>query len=150
MRSKLLTAALLLVAGGLIYIIFRSHTILYHIVGDGWPWMDNLRSAASAWMLSCGAWADFIVFSLPGGLWSTAYILLIDAIYAASALRVRLWWASAVPLIGAAFEVLQACCPPGSSIGGINIGTYDAADLLCYMVPLLLYLPFRLSTTRET
>lgn len=138
---RIIAAVLLLAAGGLIYILFRSqHTILNEVLGGVWPWLEPWRASAAVWLRQGGPAGEFVVYSLPGGLWAASYILLIDALYAASAPAVRLRWASAVPLVGAASEVLQACCPTDYMFCRIHIGRYDPVDLLCYLVPLALYL----------
>lgn len=138
---RIIAAVLLITTGGLIYVLFRSqHTILNEVIGDGWPWLLQWRAAAAEWLRQSGALGEFVVYSLPGGLWASSYILLIDAFYEASVPAVRLRWVSAVPLIGAASELLQACCPTDYMFCDIHIGRYDPIDLLCYLVPLALYL----------
>lgn len=141
---KSIAAGLLLALGGAIYIIFRSHTLLYRLVGEGWPWINNLRTTATDLMQQGGALGEFVVFSLPDGLWATAYILLIDVIYRDSPKSIRLRWAGGIPLIGAATELLQALCPTGYRPWGVNLGTFDTLDLACYLVPYIIYLAVNL------
>lgn len=140
MRNKSLWAAgSLLTVGGLIYIILRSQTLLYRIVGEGWPWLNNLRTAATELLQRSGAVGEFVVFSLPDGLWATAYILLMDHVHRKATTRVRIAWAAVIPLIGAAAELLQVLCPAGYRPWGINLGTFDVLDLVCYLAPLAIY-----------
>lgn len=135
-----IVAGLLLALGGAVYIIFRSQTLLYQIVGEGWPWLNNLRSAAAQLLPRGGALGDFVVYSLPDGLWATAYILVIDRVHRDSSTSERIAWAAVIPLVGAAAEILQACCPTDYMIGGIHIGTFDVLDLVCYLAPLTIYI----------
>ena len=141
MRNKQMWAASgLLLIGGLIYIIFRTPTVLYRLVGDGWPWINAARGCAKAWLAESGAVGDFVVYSLPDGLWVTSYILIIHTIYRNAPVGQRIRCASAIPLIGAATELLQACCPMGYAIGRVQVGTYDVLDLVCYLAPLVCYI----------
>lgn len=141
MRNKNLWAAgSLLTVGGLIYIILRSQNLLYRIVGEGWPWLNNLRTAATELLQRSGAVGEFVVFSLPDGFWATAYILLMDHVHRKATARVRIAWAAVIPLIGAAAELLQALCPAGYRPWGVNLGTFDVLDLVCYLAPLAIYI----------
>ena len=137
---KSIAAGLLLVLGGAIYIIFRSQTLLYRLVGEGWPWMNTLRTAAAELLQRSSTMGEFVVFSLPDGLWATAYILLMDVRHHKAPIRVRVAWAAVIPLIGAAAELLQALCPTGYRPWGINLGTFDVLDLVCYLAPLAIYI----------
>lgn len=70
---------------------------------------------------------DFVIYCLPDGLWTTSFILIMDAIW--STLKEKLFWASIIPVIGIASEILQ--------IVHILPGTFDYGDLLCYTLPLI-------------
>ena len=141
MRHKQMWAAFgLLLIGGLIYIIFRNPTVLYCIAGEEWTWLNTLRNAAKAWLAESGPMGDFVVFSLPDGLWTTSYILLINTFYRGAPTSLRIRWASVIPFIGAATELFQACCPVGYSIGSVQVGTFDVLDLVCYLAPLAFYI----------
>jgi hypothetical protein len=74
---------------------------------------------------------EFIVFNLPGGLWSASYVLLSDAVFAGQSKMMKLAWGSLIPMIGLVSELLQAValCP----------GTADWLDAVCYGVPYVLY-----------
>lgn len=138
---RIIAAVLLIVAGGLIYILFRSQQIILNeIIGDGWPWLEQWRAAAAVWLRQSGALGEFVVYSLPGGLWASSYILFVDDAHRSASARVRIVWASVVPLAGAVVELLQACCPAGYMVGGISIGTFSVLDLVCYLTPLAIYI----------
>ena len=117
--------------GGLIYLAFRPTTILLFHIADGMglmPLIAQWRSLMATWQPS-----EFWVYSLPGGLWASAYILLVYGLLERQSTLLRLTIASSIPLVGVISELLQgAHCLPG---------VFDWADLLCYAAPLgLLYM----------
>ena len=124
-----LAGVILLVAGGLIYTLFRPTTLLGFRLTDAIglsPLINNWRTA-----LATQQPAPFIVYCLPNGLWSAAFILIMDRLFAHQPLRQRLCWTAVIPGIGIAAELLQAV--------GIVPGTFDWLDILCYAVPYLVY-----------
>lgn len=127
--ATLMMAALCLITGVAIYLLFRDrHHLVFTLVdavGLG-PAIDLLRAHCRGVSLP-----EFCLFSLPDGLWSTSYILAIHSLWAKAPRRTRLLWASVIPLIGACSECLQYV--------SLLPGQYDVADLLCYLVPLILY-----------
>ena len=129
-RQKLLLGTLLLLVGGITYLLFRPSTLLMFHVADylGFsPVIDRIREGmTSAWL------PEFIVYSLPGALWSAAYLLTADCFLQGQTVKTRLMITSIIPLIGAVSELLQLI--------GLLPGTYDGWDLLCYLIPYLLYL----------
>ena len=128
-RLQILAGVILLVAGGLIYTLFRPTTLLGFRLTDAIglsPLINNWRTA-----LATQQPAPFIVYCLPNGLWSAAFILIMDRFFAHQPLRQRLCWTAVIPGIGIAAELLQAV--------GIVPGTFDWLDILCYAVPYLVY-----------
>ena len=128
-RLQILAGVILLVAGGLIYTLFRPTTLLGFRLTDAIglsPLINNWRTA-----LATQQPAPFIVYCLPNGLWSAAFILIMDRLFAHQPLRQRLCWTAVIPGIGIAAELLQAV--------GIVPGTFDWLDILCYAVPYLVY-----------
>ena len=120
---------LLLILGGMAYVLFRPRTLLLFVVADAvgmGPWTDRLRLAASGLQPP-----DWVVFSGPGGLWAAAYIVLTDWLTQGRAARWRLLAALPVPLAGAVSELMQAM--------GLVPGTFDVGDLVCYLLPYILY-----------
>lgn len=75
---------------------------------------------------------DFLVFNLPGGLWSASYILIVDALFCKSRRTDRLTIAAVIPMIGAMSELLQAI--------GFLPGIFDWADFWCYAAPYIIYI----------
>ena len=129
-RLKLSLGIMLLLVGGITYLLFRPRTLLMFHVADYLglsPIIDRIREGMTdAWL------PEFIVYSLPGALWSAAYLLTADCFLYGQSIRTRLVATSIIPLIGAASEVLQ--------LTGMVPGTFDGWDLLCYLIPYLLYL----------
>lgn len=129
-RLKLSLGIMLLLVGGITYLLFRPRTLLMFHVADYLglsPIIDRIREGITdAWL------PEFIVYSLPGALWSTAYLLTVDCFLYGQSVRTRLVATSIIPLIGAASEVFQ--------LTGMVPGTFDGWDLLCYLIPYFLYL----------
>lgn len=126
-----MAGSVLLGAGGSIYVLFRARTILYHCADAGLPCLAGVRSQLPAP-------SDFVLYSLPGFLWTASYILITDAVLRSAPLHVTLWWASLIPLLGVASELLQLLMPQGN-VMGIRVGTFDVADLICYATPYIVY-----------
>ena len=123
---KLILAVLLLFAGGVIYIAFRTESLAMftwfralHLNG----WIEWMREKASGVELPY-----FIKYCLPNGLWITSYILAADALVESN----KLLWVLALSSIAILFEILQ--------IMGIIPGTFDIGDLFCLIIPSLLYI----------
>lgn len=129
-RLKLSLGIMLLLVGGITYLLFRPRTLLMFHVADNLglsPIIDRIREGmTNAWF------PEFIVYSLPGALWSAAYLLTADCFLNGQTVKTRLAITSIIPLIGAASELLQ--------LTGVLPGTYDGWDLLCYLIPYLIYL----------
>ena len=129
----------MLAVGGALYVLFRPVGILVTVVlrtlGFGMA-IDTLRRLMAGVQLP-----DVVVYSLPGGLWSAAYILLMDALWRGRRAWLRCGMVALVPLVGAGSEVLQALhwLP----------GTADAADALCYLLPYILYMMYELSANKK-
>ena len=120
------TGLLLLVAGGLLYVLFRPHTLLLFRVADGLgltPAIDHLRQCAAAVRPP-----GFVVYSLPAGLWATSYVLITAVTAQTLTAKARTAAMALVPAAGAVSELMQAA--------GLLPGTFDWADLALYLLPL--------------
>lgn len=128
-RLQILAGCILLVAGGLTYMLFRPSTLLGFQLTDA----IGLSPLISSWRTAMAAQqpATFIVYCLPNGLWSAAFILIMDRVFVHQPLRQRLCWTAVIPAIGIAAELLQAV--------GIVPGTFDWLDIVCYAVPYFIY-----------
>ncbi len=129
-RPQLLIGVLLILLGGMIYLSFRPTTLLLFHVLDGLGMMPLL----TLWRDWTAQWqpAEFVVYSLPGGLWAASYILLTYPLLHRQQTWLRIVVAGSVPALGFVSELLQQW--------GLLPGVFDIADLWCYGMPLLLLL----------
>ena len=132
-QQKVALAISFLLCGCAIYLLFRSKTLnIYH-----WCATLGFSSAIDTLRLWVQNWnvPDFVRFCLPDGLYSAAYILLIDAIWHKEKGIMKNIIISLVPIVTISSELLQ--------IFGIIRGTFDLYDLLCYTFPPLVYLSIK-------
>ena len=126
---KLISGVTSLLAGALIYLLFRGKNLLGFMllrrIGLE-PWADRMRSYTADVRLP-----DVFVNSLPGGLWALGYILVIDSIFGNQSRSTRIVWASVIPLLGVCSEVLQGV--------GLLPGVFDLWDLVCYALPFIIF-----------
>ena len=128
--AERVAGVLLLVAGGMIYLLFRPKVLLMFLVADSMNaggLVDSLRlMAADAKM------PPFVLYSLPAGLWAASYVLIADSFTRTQPVGGRLLAAAIVPALGFASELMQWA--------GLLPGTADITDAVCYVVPYLVYL----------
>jgi len=135
-RLCILLCAFAIFLGGIIYILFRpSEAIFFNWIRT--VGLDNWLNLARHKSLSLYQYLpEWIVFSLPNGLWAFAYALLITFIWSGSKSLSRYFWMASIPLLVLGFEILQyAKVMPGTFcmqditvglaglISGIWIGT---------------------------
>ena len=129
-KKDWLVALLLILTGGMIYVLYRPENLLLFRVTDNLgitPLIDILRSNSSRVMLP-----SFIVNSLPAGLWTASYLLMMYITTKFLTRRIRLMLALPIPIsaIVLEFMLLLGWCP----------GTFDIYDLICYIVPLFIFI----------
>lgn len=130
LNTCVLCSLLLLILGGMTYLLYRSKSILlvsWCLNLDFLGTLTKLRFLTFTWGIP-----EFIKFNLPDAIWSTAYILLINGIKVNY--KKRILFSSIIPCLGAFSELLQKT--------GIIKGTYDILDIFCYVVPLIFFLIF--------
>lgn len=124
--TRLAVAALLLITGGVIYVLFRSSGLIL------FDWIDALGLSHKVQIIreaSAGLTpGSFIRYSLPDGLWLTSYLLIINAVIGHNDRWLWLGFTLLLPTYAICHEVLQGL--------GVCRGTFDTLDLLCYSVPL--------------
>ena len=136
-RLKLPLGMMMLLMGGMTYLLFRPQTLLMFHVTDALGLsaaINSMREGISSQL------PEFIIYSLPGALWAAAYILTIDSLMFRQSVMPRILVSGIIPVIGAVSELLQLI--------GLLPGTFDVADLLCYLIPYLLYLSITLKIKR--
>ena len=125
--TKICLGVLTLTMGGLLYILFRPETLLiFHVIHK-----MGLSDSIEVWRNSAADMClpEFVVFNLPAGLWATAYVLIINALFASQPRWQQLASASVIPLLGVLSEGLQVI--------GLVPGTADGLDALCYALAYL-------------
>jgi hypothetical protein len=136
-RLKLPLGMMLLLMGGMTYLLFRPQTLLMFHVTDAIGLsaaINSMREGISSQL------PEFIIYNLPCALWAAAYILTTEYFLYRQSVKTRILVAGIIPVIGAVSELLQ--------LTGLLPGTFDVADLLCYLVPYLLYLSITLKIKR--
>ena len=74
---------------------------------------------------------EWFVYSLPGALWSAAYILLIHALTMGERPGRRLLWAGLIPAVGVVSELMQK--------HDLLPGVADRWDVVFYALPYFIY-----------
>lgn len=129
-RYELILGIVFLACGCAIYLLFRSKSLnIYHwckLLGISNE-IDYLRYAVRDWSI-----ISWIRYSLPDGLYCSAYILIIDAIWHDDNHLIKFLIISVIPLVTISSELLQYF--------ELVKGTFDVNDLICYMAPPIIYL----------
>ena len=128
------SGVLMLLVGGMVYLLCRPHTILINHIASFLgldPFLVNMREWIQIRHLS-----HIWIYSLPAGLWAASYVTLVHAFSDKLSRSQRLSFAAVMPMIGTLSEVLQGM--------GIVPGTFDTLDIVCYIIPYLLYLAIML------
>jgi hypothetical protein len=132
---EIIIALSALIIGGMIYIIYRTDTLLM------FSWFNklHLNDIVCALRENYGnsETFDFIKFNSPAALWLFSYMLLIDAIwFKFGQCAIYLFFISILPCIAISSEILQyfALVP----------GTFDIKDLIAYIVSIFTYLIIKL------
>ena len=129
-RKEWILSFLLIFSGGMIYILYRPENILLFRLTDSLgvtPLIDVVRSSTSRVILP-----SFIINSLPAGLWAGAYLMMMYITTKFHTKRIRLMLALPLPIMAIILEFMQLLgwCP----------GTFDIYDLICYIVPLFVFI----------
>ena len=128
-KKDWIVALLLILTGGMIYVLYRPESLLLFRVTDSLgmtPLIDIVRSNTSKVMLP-----SFMINSLPAGLWTASYLLMMYITTKFHTRRIRLMLALPLPMSAIVLEFMQLLgwCP----------GTFDIYDLICYIVPLCVF-----------
>lgn len=129
---KAIIAFIFLFSGVMIYIIYRTKDLLV------FKWIDwlYLNSEVDYLRLSYINLLDnsFLIYNLPGALWVTSYIILINIVNKYNSIINRIIISSALPIIAIISEFLQYFT--------IINGTFDWLDIICYLFPLIIFIIF--------
>lgn len=114
-----------LLLGGLIYILFRVPSLKmfawYETIGLG-SLIIALRKLTFPFAPKIPEW---ILFSLPDGLWIFSYVSLMLCIWNNNVSFKNLFWILSIPFLAIGSEIGQGL--------GLIPGTFDLADLLLYI-----------------
>ena len=127
-RLAVFLSAVALLAGGGMYLFFRPGEFVFHdwfsAIG-----LDRWLTFAGPYTRSpAGSAPDWILYSLPSGLWAFAYALIITGIWWNSRSRLKYFWIATIPILVMGFELLQGA--------GILRGTFSFTDLALGMTGL--------------
>lgn len=128
----LITLALLcILVGGAIYLVFRTRT-LFMFKPLPIEWITTLDNIKNNITLPNNIFTSFLIYSLPTGLWTISYILLMQIICESMQKKQRFLWIYSLPVILLIVEFLQ--------LFPICQGTFDIVDSLCYIIPIIVSL----------
>lgn len=123
-------SALLLAAGIGIYILYRPQNILvFGLLQDLglMPFVDSLRFHASSILLP-----SFVINSLPAGLWAASYLIAMYLKTTNMSRTYRIILSTPLPITAIVMEFFQ--------LFGWVSGTFDIYDLVCYIIPLIIFI----------
>lgn len=129
-NTKIIWAYILLFIGSMIYLSFRSTTLLLfewcRFLGLD-CYINFFRSFVCKIQPS-----NFIIYNLPGGMWLLSYMLLINVIWANEKGNIyyRLFLYS-LPIITLYSEVAQ--------LFSFVPGTFDILDIICYLFAIIFF-----------
>ena len=115
--------------GGVIYVLYRDTSLRM------FSWFEQLGlSSYIVQIRECVVVSppDWIVYSLPDGLWMYSFFLAMRAIWLKDYSRLSLYTTLILPIFIVLTEILQYF--------NMFPGTYDAIDLICYTLPIFIYL----------
>ena len=120
----------MLFMGIAIYLLYRPQNLLVFKIIDacGLSYViDSLRLSFSKFLLP-----PFVVNSLPAGLWTASYLMMMYITTKFNTRRIRLILALPLPIMAIVLEFMQlwGWCP----------GTFDIYDLICYIVPIFVFI----------
>jgi hypothetical protein len=133
MKSKqLINPILVFLLGGLIYLLFRSESIRFFDY-IAYLKLDKILSTIRSFTLPINQLIpNWIIYSLPDGLWLFSFSLIINKIWTKED-KIQFWfWMLLFPSTALIWEI-------GQAFHFIN-GTFDWADLIVYSIILIYFL----------
>ncbi|NQU86513.1 MAG: hypothetical protein HQ541_12200 [Mariniphaga sp.] len=125
-RLYISISVIALLSGGLFYILFRPAEPVFF----DWfrslgveKWLSLIRQKSLSFNLFLPEW---LVYSLPSGLWAFAYSILITGIWWQSKSRIKYFWFASILLLVIGWEILQ--------LTGVVSGAYSFGDILAGLV----------------
>lgn len=123
-------ALCMLLLGIMIYLLYRPHSLLGFKIIDAF----GLNYIIDSFRLSFPiiSFPPFVINSLPAGLWTASYLIMMYSSTKRHTRKVRLMLALPLPISAIILEFMQLLgwCP----------GTFDLYDLICYIIPLIIFI----------
>lgn len=127
---RVIIALLLVTLGGIIYLTYRTKSLLMFKWGDAIKLSDTIEQMRLLGQdIHIPQW---IKFCLPDGMWLLSYLLIIDVVWKNSSDNKKTFWLSILPFIAIGSELMQIFIP--------QIGTFDFIDFLCYIGAIITFL----------
>lgn len=126
MKRPLIAAQLFtLIVGGLIYIFFRTDSLLMFKYLGAISLDQRIEYLRETTLTIKPFFSDWFLFSLPDGLWIFSYISLMLLIWGNNINKQNIFWFFSIPIIAISSELGQ--------LFNIVHGTFDAIDLTFYI-----------------
>ena len=118
------------IIGGAIYLLYRPKNILLFIALSNMGIMQNVDKARR--YMEQFHLPDFVVYSLPAGLWTASYLMTMCLTTKHCTRKTRLSLSLPLPISAIVLEFMQwsGLCP----------GTFDTNDLICYIIPIVTFI----------
>ena len=129
-RTLYIAAFVLITTGGMIYIIYRPQSILIFRITDALglaSYVDSIRNLSLQIPLP-----NFVIYNLPAGLWKASYLMIMYCNTAALDIKTRMMLSLPLPVCAIVLEFAQ--------LVGLCPGTFDVYDLICYFIPLIIFI----------
>lgn len=126
----MLLSLVCIAAGGLIYLVFRTRTlVMFHFIPN-----DLIMKLNHLYEYSCANFQipNFIIYNLPTSLWTTSYIILMQLILENNVGLNRFLWIYLLPMLLCFTEIFQ--------LFSFIPGTFDILDVCSYIVPMIISL----------
>lgn len=130
-RRGWLISVFLILIGGSIYIVYRPKSIIFFRIID-YLGLTNCVDAIRRSLQEFIILPPFFVNSIPAGLWTVSYLILMYCNTRFHEKKTRMYLALPLPISMVVLELLQ--------LVGLCPGTFDIYDLLCYIIPLIVFI----------
>lgn len=132
---KVITAIVFLFVGGLIYVVFRSDSLLM------FKWfceigLDNVVMKLREGHGQMNIW-EWVRYNMPSGLWLFSYMFIIDSIWDKGNNATYRFFITILPAVAIVSEVMQ--------FFHVLLGTFDVLDMISYFLAIFLFLTIKLS-----
>ena len=129
-KKRWIITFILLLVGSMIYLLYRPQTILLFRLIDSMgltPYLNIIREKCSIFLFP-----PLVINSLPAGLWMASYLMIMYSTTKYQNRKYRLMFSLPLPISAILLEIMQ--------LFGWCHGTFDIFDLVCYVIPLIIFL----------